>query len=312
MRNRSFRLLIALILVSALAAGCATAAPTPTLVPPTSQPVAPPPLPPTPPVVSSTPVPVPPTAAPLSNTPPTIPPAPTAPASSKETSVTLTWLGHPTFILKTSTGLVALLDPMNASVGYPLSTVSGVDLVTVSHEHADHNNVALASGSPLVLRGLAGNDWAKIDQAVKGVRVRTAPIYHDDTQGSARGKCAAFIFELEGLRLAHLGDLGHTLTAEQIKAIGAVDVLMIPVGGFYTLDGKGAAEVVGQLNPRVVIPMHYKTDGLGASTAARLTDASDFVKALGASAQAVEAPQTVALSPSTLPKTLTVMVMAYK
>jgi L-ascorbate metabolism protein UlaG (beta-lactamase superfamily) len=121
---------------------------------------------------------------------------------------------------------------MAPSTGYGLAPVDGVDLVTISHEHSDHNYAALATGSPTILRGLAQNDWAKIDQQIKGVRVYTVPAYHDDTQGSQRGKIAIFVFDLEGLRVVHLGDLGHKLSDDQVKQIGAVDVLMIPVGGF--------------------------------------------------------------------------------
>jgi len=91
------------------------------------------------------------------------------------------------------------------------------------------------------------------------VRVRTVATYHDDKQGAERGKNAIFIFDLGGLRIAHLGDLGHKLSDDQVKQIGAVDVATIPVGGFYTLDGKGAAEVIGQLKPKIAIPMHYTT-----------------------------------------------------
>jgi len=233
-------------------------------------------------------------------------------APTKEAAINLTWLGQSTFILATSSGLTALLDPMGASVGYPLTTITGVDLVTVSHEHSDHNNVGLAAGSPLVLRGLAGSDWAKIDQTVKGVRVRTVPTYHDDSQGSQRGKNAIFVFELEGLKLAHLGDLGHVLTPDQLKALGPVEVILLPVGGAYTVDGRGAAEVVGQLNPRVIVPMHYKTPALGASLAGRLAPVSDFTAALGASAKVMETGQVISLSAGKLPAERTVMVMNYQ
>ncbi len=226
--------------------------------------------------------------------------------------MTLTWLGHATFILTTSTGLTALLDPMAAAVGYPLTPVSGVGLVTVTHEHSDHNNVGLATGSPLVLRGLAGNDWAKIDQVVKGVRVRTVPSYHDTAQGAQRGKNAIFVFEFDGLKIAHLGDLGHKLSDDQVRQIGAVDVVMIPVGGFYTIDGKSAAEVVEQLKPRVIIPMHYKTPSLSASLAAVLADESGFVAALGSTAKVTQAGHTITLLAGKLPAERTVMVMSYK
>jgi len=312
--NQRFSFLGLLILIIVLAGCAAPATPTPTPAP-TAVPVPPTPVP-TATRIPPSATPLPPTATPVPPTatrvPPTATVVPPTPTTVKETTVTVTWLGHPTFILKTSTGLAVLLDPMNDSVGYPLTPVAGMDLVTVSHEHADHNNLALATGSPQVLRGLAGNDWAKIDQTIKGVRVRTVQSYHDDTQGSQRGKNAIFVFEMDGLKIAHLGDLGHALNAEQVKAIGAVDVVMIPVGGFFTLDGKGAAEVITQLNPKIIIPMHYKTPALGASLAGRLADLSALTNALGTSAQVTQTAQTITISSSKLPTTRTVMVMNYK
>jgi L-ascorbate metabolism protein UlaG (beta-lactamase superfamily) len=307
MKNPFLILIIALALV-----GCATPIPTPA---PTATPVPPTAVPPTATRVAPTATAVPPTATavpPAPTTAPTAPPAPPTTTPQKEVTATLTWLGHPTFILKTSSGLTALLDPTATSMGYTLTPVAGVDLVTVSHEHSDHNNVALATGSPTILRGLAGNDWAKIDQTIKSVRVRTVATYHDDTQGSARGKNAVFIFDLDGLRIAHLGDLGHKLSDDQVKQIGAIDVAMIPVGGFFTLDGKGAAEVIGQLKPKIAIPMHYTTPALAASTAARLTDAGPFGAAFGASAKVTQTAQTITISSLKLPTELTVMVMSYK
>jgi L-ascorbate metabolism protein UlaG (beta-lactamase superfamily) len=298
MSSKLFCLVTVLILIVGLV-GCA-APPTPAPPPAPTATVAPPP--------TAAPTPVLPTAM----------VAPTATAVSptttttKEVTVMLTWLGHPTFILKTSIGLTALLDPMGAGVGYTLTPVDGVDLVTISHEHSDHNNVGLATGSPLVLHGLAGNDWAKIDQTVKGVRVRTVPSYHDDTQGSQRGKNAIFVFEMEGLKVAHLGDLGHKLDTDQVKAIGPVDIVMIPVGGFYTIDGKGATEVVNQLNPKVIIPMHYKTPALGASLSGVLATADGLIAALGNSAKVTRTEQTITLSSSKLPSEKTVMVMSYR
>lgn len=136
----------------------------------------------------------------------------------------------------------------------------------MTHEHSDHNNVGLATGSPLILRGLSSNGWNTIDQRVKDIRISSVspanPVYHDSQQGAQRGRNTIFIVEVDGLRLAHLGDLGHVLTPEIIRAMGAVDVVLIPVGGAYTIDASGASQVVGQLNARVVIPMHYKTPKL--------------------------------------------------
>jgi L-ascorbate metabolism protein UlaG (beta-lactamase superfamily) len=227
-------------------------------------------------------------------------------------TATLTWLGHATFILKASSGLTALLDPMGMGVGYTPTPVDGVDLVTTSHEHFDHNYAALASGSPKILSGLASGDWAKIDQTIKGVRVYTVSTYHDERQGAARGKNAIFIFDLDGLRLAHFGDLGHKLGDDQIKQIGAVDVVMIPVGGFYTIDGKDAAEIVGRLKAKIAIPMHYATPVLTASIAANIADAGTFGWALGTSAKVTQTAQTITISSLKLPTELMVMVMSYK
>jgi L-ascorbate metabolism protein UlaG (beta-lactamase superfamily) len=242
---------------------------------------------------------------------PTTPP-PTLAVLPKDAAITLTWFGQSTFVLKTSTGLNALLDPTSPGAGYTIPTQTGIDLVTVSHEHSDHNAVSLAAGSPLVLKGLAGNDWAKTDQTVKGVRVRSVGVYHDDSQGSKRGKNAIFIFDVDGLRLAHLGDLGHTLSPEQIKDMGPADVILIPVGGFYTIDGKVAADVVNQLNPKIVIPMHYKTPDLAASLAGVLAPVDGFIKAMGNTATVSEVGQTITIEKSKLPASRTIMVMKYK
>lgn len=224
----------------------------------------------------------------------------------------LTWLGQSAFVLTTTTGFKALLDPFGSGTGYVVSPVAGVDVVTISHEHSDHNNAALASGSPTVLRGLTGADWSTIDQTIKGVRIRSVATFHDDTQGSQRGKNAVFVFEAAGLRLAHVGDLGHALTDSQLKAIGPVDVVMVPVGGYYTIDGVVAAKVIGQLAPKVVIPMHYKTAGVSPSLAGLLTGVEPFSAALGSAARVEQGSNTLALQPSSLPKVLTVYVMAYR
>jgi L-ascorbate metabolism protein UlaG (beta-lactamase superfamily) len=233
-------------------------------------------------------------------------------AKPAETVMEITWWGHSTFVLRTSSDLTVLLDPAGKSTGYAIPAVADADLVTVSHEHSDHNYAALATGTPLVLRGLAGNDWAKIDQTVKGVRVRTVATYHDDTQGSQRGKNAIFVFELPGLRLAHLGDLGLTLSQEQLAELGPVDVILIPVGGFYTIDAAQAAQVVAQLKPRIVIPMHYKTADLSASLAGRLAGVEAFAAALGADVPKQEPGQTVAISASSLPDKTTLLILKYK
>ncbi len=171
----------------------------------------------------------------------------------------LTYYGHATFVLE-SDGTTILIDPFNEQVGYPFPDVRPT-AVTVSHEHFDHNHVQVAKGSPRIIRGLrdGGKDWAQVAEQVGPVRISTVPCYHDTASGSERGKNAIFVFEAEGLRVVHVGDLGHVLTPQQVSAVGRPDALMIPVGGYYTIGPAEADTVIGQLAPRVVIPMHYKT-----------------------------------------------------
>lgn len=170
------------------------------------------------------------------------------------------YFGHATFLLA-SDGTTVLCDPFNDQVGYPFPDVSPT-AVTISHEHFDHNHVQVARGSPKVIRGLreGGKDWAEVTVTVGPLAFSTVRTYHDASQGSERGKNAMFIIAGEGLRLVHCGDLGHTLSQDQVGALGRVDALLIPVGGYYTIGPKEADVVVGQLQPRLVIPMHYKTE----------------------------------------------------
>ena len=295
--NRLSGLVTVSVLLSVLV-GCAAPA-TPTVSAPAAQKTAAPAAPPAP------------SATLLPTRVPTLAPAAPAPAS-RDATITLTWWGQSTFVIKMNTGLNVLLDPTSSGTGYNIPTQTGIDLVTVSHEHSDHNAVSLAFGSPLVLKGLAGGDWAKIDQTVKGVRVRTVGVYHDGAQGGQRGKNAIFIFDVDGLRVAHLGDLGHTLSPEQVKDIGPVDVILIPVGGFYTIDGKTATEVVNQLNPKVVVPMHVKTPDLSPSLAGVLAPVDDFIKAMGDQATVTQAGQTITVEKSKLPAGRMIMVLKYK
>jgi L-ascorbate metabolism protein UlaG (beta-lactamase superfamily) len=234
-----------------------------------------------------------------------------AAAQTQTASVTLTWLGQSAFVMETSTGLKALVDPINMGE-HTNDPVEGVDVVTVTHEHPDHNAVVLAVGNPTILRGLAGEDFAKIDQTIKGVRIRTVPSYHDTEKGAQRGKNAIFAFELPGLKVVHLGDLGHLLDAQEISAIGPVDVLLIPVSGGPTIDPKTAIEVAGQLSAKVVIPMHYALTAAPARGGFSLGTLDDFLKALDPSTRVVRVGHTLTLTAGDLPDERTVMVMESK
>ena len=170
----------------------------------------------------------------------------------------ITYVGHATFLLETGQTSI-LIDPFDDKVGYPVPKLSPA-VVLISHEHGDHNHLPMAAGQPKVVRGLAEGQWRTVNETVDGVTISSVPTYHDASQGKDRGRNTVFIIQAEGLRVVHLGDLGHPLDDEAVKAIGRPDVLMIPVGGHYTIDAKQARDVIARLHPGVVIPMHYKTE----------------------------------------------------
>lgn len=173
------------------------------------------------------------------------------------------WLGHAAFYLVSPAGVRVLTDPFGESVPYPPVSAerdaAKCDVVTVSHEHSDHNAVQAAGGAPRILRGLSGNAVARLDETIGDVRFRTAASWHDAEKGAKRGANAIFIMDFPGLTVVHLGDLGHELDDGSAAEIGRCDVLMVPVGGHYTIDAKTATRVTRVLEPRVAIPMHYKT-----------------------------------------------------
>jgi len=167
------------------------------------------------------------------------------------------WLGHSSFMITSDTGIKIITDPY--VTGGPLSygeLKESADIVTVSHNHTDHNNVAMVQGNPTVVRKAATAE-------IKGIKFNGIPTYHDEVGGNKRGDNTIFCFEVDGVRVCHLGDLGHQLSDKQVAELGRIDILLIPVGGFYTIDAKVATEVCNQLKPKVIIPMHYKTDKCG-------------------------------------------------
>ena len=182
-----------------------------------------------------------------------------------EGKVTIRWHGQSFFELVSSKGTRIVFDP-HAIEAYGKREVSA-DLVCISHLHNDHTQVGVIrnQAKAKILVGLRTNgkktEWNAIDEGFSDAHISTVGVYHDDEEGMLRGKNSIFIIEVDGLRIVHLGDLGHLLTAKDIKKIGIVDVLMIPVGGVYTINGAQAKEVVNQLKPRqVILPMHYATE----------------------------------------------------
>ena len=165
------------------------------------------------------------------------------------------WLGHSCFVLTSNSGVRLLMDPCDPQVGYSLEPVE-VDGVTCSHDHYDHNYVALAKGGHAQIITGPG------EFSIGDVKITGFPSWHDDQQGALRGKNIMYLVEMDGLRLLHAGDLGHIPAPSTLDALGRIDILLVPVGGVYTLDYNQALEVCRLLQPGVVIPMHYKTEPL--------------------------------------------------
>lgn len=217
----------------------------------------------------------------------------------------LRWYGQAMFLLTSPEGTSILLDPFS-DIGYTLPPPVEANAATITHEHPDHNNAALAATGAELLRGLTTDGWADIDQNIGGMRIKTVRTFHDDQQGAARGRNAVFVFEMAGLRVAHMGDLGHQLDAEQTAAIGGpVDVLMVPVGGGFTIDAAGATELVAALQPKLVFPMHYKTDRL----VFPIDPVDPFLE--GKTVERVGST-TTRLSADSMPTETTVMVLDYE
>jgi len=165
------------------------------------------------------------------------------------------WLGHAAFLITTDSGLKIITDPYSCGGGIDYGPIEeSADIVTISHKHGDHDNVRAVKGSPDVLDKAGA--WN-----VRGIDIKAVPSYHDTAEGSQRGDNLIFTFLVDDMRLCHLGDLGHPVSKGQVSEIGPVDILLIPVGGVYTIDAKVATRVTEELSPKVVIPMHFRTPG---------------------------------------------------
>jgi L-ascorbate metabolism protein UlaG (beta-lactamase superfamily) len=189
-----------------------------------------------------------------------------ATSQDKAREVTIRWHGQSFFQIDSSRGTRIVIDP-HAIEAYGRKSLNA-DLVLISHFHNDHTQLEPIQNRTKAkilygLRGIPGSrrtEWNPINETFKDVHVRAVGTYHDNAKGMERGLNTAFVLEVDGVNIVHLGDLGHTLSAADVKKIGPVDVLMIPVGGVYTLNGSEARKVVEQLKPRqFIIPMHYGT-----------------------------------------------------
>lgn len=170
-------------------------------------------------------------------------------SSNSSLFMDITWLGQSCFKIK-GRGASIVTDPYDEQIGFKLPRVEA-DIVTISHEHSDHNAVSKVGGDPFVVNGPG-------EYEIKGVNIVGISSFHDNEKGNRRGKNILFNLKVDNVNIAHMGDLGQdSLTSEQIEALAHVDILMVPCGGIYTIDAGVAAKIVSSVEPSIIIPMHY-------------------------------------------------------
>jgi L-ascorbate metabolism protein UlaG (beta-lactamase superfamily) len=204
----------------------------------------------------------------------------------------ITWAGQACFQISISNSknheASLVIDPFG-DIGLKMPNFSA-DIVLVTHGHPDHNNVGAVKGEPFVIENPG-------EYEVKGVFIQGIASFHDDKEGKERGVNTIYTIEAEDMRLCHLGDFGQKqLTDEQLEKIGKVDILMIPVGGTYTIDSSEAAKVIGQIEPKIVVPMHYEMPKLKF----KLDGVEKFLKAMGKNA--TQPQEKLVVKTSALPK----------
>ena len=212
---------------------------------------------------------------------------------AKINDVEISWLGHSCFILKGKEKTV-ITDPYCPELGYSLDTPQA-DIVTVSHFHPGHSYVEGIANSPKQVKGPG-------EYEIGNIFITGLASYHDNEKGNARGKNIIYLMEMEGLTLCHLGDLGHPLTASMLEELGNCDILFLPVGEVSTISVDVAVEIVRQLTPRLVIPMHYKTDVVTKN----LERADKFLGKMGI--HEIEPKAKLSLTKASLPSELQIVV----
>ena len=189
--------------------------------------------------------------------------------------MTITWFGHSCFRIE-SKDVSILVDPFSKDIGLKPPRIKD-DVVLITHEHYDHNSLEGLNPEAFIIRN--PGEYEKGGVAVYGILS-----YHDKSEGKERGLNTIYVIKAEDMNVCHLGDLGHKLTDEQVEAIGDIDILMIPVGGTYTIDHKEAVEVINQIEPKIIIPMHYKIPGLNSDIAG----VDKFTKELGLAPEKID------------------------
>jgi len=190
------------------------------------------------------------------------------------------YLGHACFRIKGKSA-VLLTDPYSPQIGLKMAKTTA-DIVTVSHQHFDHNETSLVVGTPSRPQPFIISDPGEYE--VAGVFVYGLPSFHDQVNGAKRGENTIYVISMDDLRLAHLGDLGHRLTEEQIEGVNGVDVLFVPVGGECNLNANQAMEVIGQIEPKIVIPMHYQIPG----STYQFDSLENFLKVVGVEVKPID------------------------
>jgi L-ascorbate metabolism protein UlaG (beta-lactamase superfamily) len=207
------------------------------------------------------------------------------------------WLGHSCFRIRGRETTI-VTDPFDKTLGYPMRKPTA-NIVTVSHNHPQHSFVAGVAGSPRVVSRPGEYDIA--NAFILGI-----PTFHDNEKGAKRGKNTVFFMEVDDVKVCHLGDLGHVPNTEQVEQMSGTDILMVPVGGVSTLDAAAAAETIGLLEPKLVIPMHYKTEVVKME----LDPLERFLKQMGLKEVALQPKLSV--TKSTLPPETKVLVLDYR
>ncbi len=206
------------------------------------------------------------------------------------------WLGHSCFRIKGRHATI-ITDPYSPELGYSLGKPAA-RIVTISHQHPGHSYIQGVGGDPRIISGPG-------EYEISGVLIIGIAAFHDDEKGSKRGKNTVYLMEVDGVSLCHLGDLGHVLTSEQAEQLDNVDVLLLPIGGVSTINAPMAAEVVRQLEPNVVVPMHYKTEALKRE----LAPVERFLKEMGL--KGITSEPKLSFTKASLPATTQVFLLDY-
>lgn len=209
----------------------------------------------------------------------------------------INWYGHSCFRLRDRGGVV-VTDPYGKEMGYTLPRPRA-DIVTISHSHPGHNYVKGVKGSPKVIDGPG-------EYEIQGIFITGIASYHDRRKGRDRGKNTIYLFDFEGLTVCHLGDLGQVPTQSQVEDLSDIDILLVPVGSHATINVAEASEVISLLEPRVVIPMHYRTEAMGKSP---LDSVERFLKVMGVKGTPQE---SLKVTKSTLPDDTQVVLLEHK